>query len=276
MQSTVRRWITENLLVSFFLLAFGYTWLFQILMVLLSPSNAGSLAFYIPSIYGPTIGAIALCLIMGGFQRLSEFLRRSLFWRVNVIWYLIALFGIAFILLLVRFTHGILFPTLSIPPVQLPTPIFSLFSGFLTGLVLGPFAEELGWRGFALPLLQRKVNALTASLLLGVIWWAWHLPQLLLSELQWAVGGMPIFLYLLMIVPGSILATWIFNNTNGSVLLTILFHGSLNFSMGLLAFNSPNFIVVLIAFLWVAAILVTIIFGPKYLSRREVDFSGRP
>lgn len=275
MSSTIKRWITENQLTSFFLLAFGYTWLFQILVVLLASSKADKLAFYIPSIYGPTISALTICLILGGFSRLSEFLRRSLFRRVSLLWYLVALLGIAVLLVLIRITHGYLFPTIPVDPVQLPSPIFSLFTGYLIGLFFGPFGEELGWRGFALPLLQKRMNALAASLLLGVIWWAWHLPQLLLPELRWAVGGMPILLYLLMMVPGSILATWLFNNTNGSVLLTILFHGSLNYTMGLLGFNSPYFIILVIAFLWVATILITIIYGPKNLSRRGINFSNR-
>jgi hypothetical protein len=117
------------------------------------------------------------------------------------------------------------------------------------------------------------MNALWSSLLLGVIWWAWHLPQLLIPELQWAVGGMPPIVFLLTILPGSILATWIVNNTRGSVLLTILFHGAVNYTMGLLGFNSPHFLPMTIAGLWIAAILVTLVFGPERLSRKRTDFS---
>ena len=120
------------------------------------------------------------------------------------------------------------------------------------------------------------MNAISASLVLGVIWWAWHLPQLFIPELQWSVGGIPPFMYLLLVVPISILATWIYNNTEGSVLLTILFHCSMNFSMGLLGFNSPHFLLMMLAGLWVVAILVTLIFGPKRLSTTKIDFSNRP
>ena len=142
----------------------------------------------------------------------------------------------------------------------------NILLGFLMALTFGPLAEELGWRGFALPELQNQMKPLLASFVLGVIWWAWHLPSLLIPAYQWAVGGMPALLYLATILPGSVMAAWIYNHSNGSVIPAILFHGSMNFFVGFLGFNSPNFLTFVLGGLWVISILVGLIWGPA-LSR---------
>lgn len=93
----------------------------------------------------------------------------------------------------------------------------------LVFLVLA-FAEEIGWRGYLLPRLQARMGALTASLLLGVIWFGWHVPLLL-------QGGPPdwsIPLRGLFIISGAVIYTWLFNNTGGSVLAVSLFHAGTN------------------------------------------------
>jgi membrane protease YdiL (CAAX protease family) len=239
-------------------------------MIRLAPERMHDLAVYIPSIYGPTISALVTCLVLGGRRKLAEFLKYSLVWKVSIVWYIVALFGIPFLLVLVRGLHKVVFPAFPIDGIQIPEPVSGILVGYLMSLPLGPFGEELGWRGFALPRLQKRMNALSASLLLGVIWWAWHLPQLLITELRWAIGGMPAYVFLLTMVPGSILATCVYNNSRGSALLTILFHGAMNYSMGLLGFNSPNFVPLTIAMLWAAAILITVAFGPKRLSRTSM------
>lgn len=81
----------------------------------------------------------------------------------------------------------------------------------------GPFGEELGWRGFALPRLQAKFAPLTATLILGVMGAIWHVPLTFIGQNQWPD--------LLLILAGYLLMSWIYNGTNGSVLLALLFHG---------------------------------------------------
>jgi membrane protease YdiL (CAAX protease family) len=275
MTTKIQAWIEKNKLLSFIVIAFGYTWIFNILVATLAPERATEPAFYIPSIYGPTLSALIINLVLGGGRRLWNFLKRSLNYKVNIIWYLVSIFGLGLLVLLIRGTHSLILPSIEIDPIQITNPLSTILLGFIMALPYGPLGEELGWRGVALPLLQKRMNALVASLVLGVIWWAWHLPQLLLPELQWAVGGMPPVIYLLIMLPGAILTTWIYNNTNGSVLLTILFHSAMNFSVGLLAFNSPYFSLMMLGGLWVVSILIVIIFGPKYMSKSKPDFSNR-
>lgn len=98
---------------------------------------------------------------------------------------------------------------------------------FLVILVLGgPLNEELGWRGFALPALQRQLSPRAASLVVGLFWAVWHLP------LFWIPGasqeGLPLVPILAQIVALSVLFTWLYNRTRGSLLLALLFHAALN------------------------------------------------
>ena len=78
--------------------------------------------------------------------------------------------------------------------------------------------EEIGWRGFALPRLLERWNAFTASLILGVVWALWHLPYFFF--------GMPysFLIYALYLLAVSVLMTWIFNHTQGSLLVAVIFH----------------------------------------------------
>ncbi len=112
--------------------------------------------------------------------------------------------------------------------------------------VVGPVSEEPGWRGFALDRLQAKHSPLAASLILGAIWWAWHLPLTFVqgSFLQ-GTGSSPVFLagYLGTVILYSILFTWVYNHNDRSVLAAIIFHFSINLTTGILAPSYEVFMV---------------------------------
>ena len=95
-------------------------------------------------------------------------------------------------------------------------------------LVVG---EELGWRGYALPLLLERRSAVTASLILGVLWGLWHLPTFLVPGTP--QYGLPMPAFVLLTIEYSILMTWVYLHTKGSVLSATLFHGAINLSQGL-------------------------------------------
>lgn len=89
------------------------------------------------------------------------------------------------------------------------------------------FGEEAGWRGYLLPLLQARMGALSASLLLGVVWFAWHVPLAFLPGSRYAAFPLP--LWGVSIVASAVAYTWLFNNTGGSVLAVTLLHAGYNF-----------------------------------------------
>lgn len=103
---------------------------------------------------------------------------------------------------------------------------FSLFVGIV--LVFNGLAEEPGWRGFLLPRLQATHSALTASLLVGVVWWGWHLPLLFLPG--HTLTGINPWIFLLGIIGLSVILTWLTNAVKGSILPALFFHASYNVS----------------------------------------------
>lgn len=259
MLSTIRTFTRKHQLGVFLGIAFGYTWIFQVLLALVFPEEAQRAGYFRLAVYGPTLAALIIPLIASGPKGLAAFLRERLAPRGNPILYGVVLFLIPAMLLVLRGIHSLAFPEITLEMPILSGQAMPILAGFLSALTFGPLAEELGWRGFALPEIQKRLNPLPASLVLGLIWWAWHLPSLLIPAYQWAVGGIPALLYLLCIMPGSVLAVWIYNRSNGSVVPAILFHGSMNYFLGLLGFNSPYFIPMVFGGLWLCAILAAIL-----------------
>jgi membrane protease YdiL (CAAX protease family) len=103
------------------------------------------------------------------------------------------------------------------------------------GLVLlfgGPLGEELGWRGYAMPALAARMNWRAASLIIGLVWGLWHLPLFFMAGTT--QSQMPILVFMLNILAGSVLFGWLWERTNGSVLPAIVLHTSLNAWAGLL------------------------------------------
>ena len=101
------------------------------------------------------------------------------------------------------------------------------------GTVWGGGQEDLGWRGFILPTLQEKYSAFTSSVLVGAAWAGWHLPLFLNATTthgEWPLSQQ--LLWIVSIMAGSILWTWMYNSTGGSVLAVAVFHAGIN-SMGL-------------------------------------------
>jgi membrane protease YdiL (CAAX protease family) len=158
----------------------------------------------------------------------------------------------------------------SLPPLDpqarsLPAVLSLLFFVFW----FGPFPEELGWRGFALDRLQARMTALSASLVLGSVWALWHVPLFFVpGSFQAGLGlGSPRFwIFLFSMVPLSVLMTWVYNNTDRSTLSAVLIHYSGNLSGALLA-KSDRVAALELAFLSLAAVFVTLGWGPRRLTR---------
>jgi len=138
----------------------------------------------------------------------------------------------------------------------------------LTLLIGGPLGEEPGWRGYALPRLQTGRSALTASLILGALIALWHLPLLLTSEEPVPAGA-----FFPEIIAGMIVISWVYNNTQGSVLLAALIHTSHNAIEGFFGdmFSGGDLarLYWMLAGVWiVTAVVVIIVAGPADLSRK--------
>ena len=93
-------------------------------------------------------------------------------------------------------------------------------------MVGGPLGEEFGWRGFALPALQAHWGWRVSSVLLGVVWAAWHLS--LFDRAGTLQSHLPIGLYALSLLASSVLFAWLFNRSNGSVVPVLALHTAID------------------------------------------------
>ena len=186
---------------------------------LFGPLSATHPAFIL-AVYAPAFTAFGLVLARGGPAALGRFLSRLLLWRASAGWYLFLLAGIPAIYVagaLLRGTPG---------DHALPAPTLAGMLGLMAFmLVLGP-VEEFGWRGVALPLLQRRLAPVWAGGLLGLIWGLWHLPAFYLSGTP--QGAWDFTPFLVGSVAVSVILTPLFNDARGSILLAMLFHFQLN------------------------------------------------
>jgi membrane protease YdiL (CAAX protease family) len=107
----------------------------------------------------------------------------------------------------------------------LPAYLLNLAVLFFVG---GPLGEETGWRGFALPRLQQRYGALAASLVLGVDWALWHLPNYFIPAMNTWTGNL--WIYLGIAVALSVIHTWVYNGTGSSLLLVTLLHAAVDAS----------------------------------------------
>jgi membrane protease YdiL (CAAX protease family) len=140
---------------------------------------------------------------------------------------------------------------------------------------VGPISEEPGWRGYALDRLQARHSPLVASLILGVVWWAWHLPLIAVrGSFLHGSGASPTFLagYLGTVLLYSILFTWVYNRTLRSVLSTILMHFSINLTTGILTPPFEVFMVTTFLLIVISAgvILRSKMWNPMQLSRVSI------
>jgi uncharacterized protein len=216
--------IRRHPLTTFFLLVFTITWVVWVPRAVGAPLDIVGQAWT----WAPAIATLLAAALTGGRAAVSELGSRLVRWRVGWQWYLVVVLGPALFSVVVAGVYVLLGGSWAeaAPPALLEGPLIML-PFFLVILTLTDgLGEELAWRGFALPRLLTRYNALAASLILGVIWALWHLPLL------WTEGnGMfhqPVWLLLMDVTAKSVLFTWVFLHTRGSVLIAMLFHGATN------------------------------------------------
>ena len=214
-------------LTAYFGLTFAFTWAILGLAVLAAqgiitlPLSAA--VFITLATMGPAVAAIIVSQSEGGRSSVRALLAQAGRWRVKPIWYAVALIGPALIML----AAFLLWRVLGGPPLSAP-PLNAWFSVpiLIVILLIPALFEEIGWRGLALPRLQGRYGALTASLIIGVAWAAWHLPIWFIPEAGFSSLPFPIFVAFTMAT--SVLFTWLYNGSGGSVLLPALAHAAIN------------------------------------------------
>jgi uncharacterized protein len=209
-------------LVTFFVIAYALSW--AVWGTALAQEH-GTLDWHLPgslAFLAVSAAALAVTASAAGRSGLRELAARLIRWRVGARWYIAAVLipalpaGAAVALHVLAGGHhdtGALVPFTSAIPL------------LLTQLLTHLLTEELGWRGFALPRLRQRHGALTASVILGLVWAVWHTPLFLLADTRQTY---PYLGFVVMAVSVSIMMTWIFDRTGGSILIAALFHAAMN------------------------------------------------
>ncbi|MCA9953280.1 MAG: CPBP family intramembrane metalloprotease [Anaerolineales bacterium] len=172
-----------------------------------------------------SIAGVVMIAVTAGRTGLRELWQRLTRWRIGWGWYALGLLPVGLYLVATAVANG--FASAQINMSTLGTALFSLQAGFFVSLFLrGALGEELGLRGFALPYLQARMSPLRASLIIGVLWGAWHLPVLIGRD--W----LSIVAFSLLSIGLAMLFTWLFNGSGGSLIPVLLFHASQNWEEG--------------------------------------------
>ena len=182
------------------------------------------------------LAGIVLAAVEGRKGGVRELLGRFLIWRVGIQWWAFALLGT----IIPAVAALYLFNLFGGPAVDWTglKPLYSVVPTIIILTILAGIGEEFGWRGFALPRLQARHNALVSGLMVGVIWAIWHIPLFFVKgtvQYEWRtqLGFItPVLGYALFVIAWSIQYTWVFNNTKGSVLLAAVIHGAGNAFIG--------------------------------------------
>jgi len=254
---------------TFLLITFGFTWL------ILLPGVLASLGYFTLPLpmyalvavaqFGPSLTAFFLTYRRDGKAGVLQLFKRALNFRIHWKW-LAVIFLLPLILAGAAMAIHILTggsitqsPLWSQPVAILPYFVFIFF-------FMGPVPEEFGWRGYLLDRLQSRWSALIASLLLGFIWWLWHLPGNLMQGV--AQSTIPQGAYLLWILAFSVLITWIYNSTGGNLLAVMLFHTMANLAIALFPLVEADYYYLAILTVIAAAVVVAFS-GRQHLMRQD-------
>ena len=278
----IRAFIERHPLLSYFALTFAISWGGFVLVV--GPggvpgtgSQLDTLATFVvlAMLAGPSVAGLLLTGLVDGKAGLRELLSRLLRWRVGARWYAAALLTAPILAAAVLFALSV-----SSPIFTTDAKTSLVLTSVVAGLIGGIF-EELGWTGFAVPRMRLRYGVLATGLVVGVLWGAWHLLQILWVGGTYS-GGLPLVLFLTLyffsgvaqLTAFRVLMVWVYDRT-GSLLVAMLMHTSL--IVGTIFVFTPlatgvaflTYTWVLAAALWVAVGAVAVANG-GHLSRQSL------
>ena len=259
----------------FFLLTFGWSWMFWIPVALFArglsvPSGLERFlkSPFNPAAWGPFIAAFLFTFLEEGKDGAKKLLKRGLDFRFGRVWYFVI-----FLLFPVLIGGALLLAVLTGEPAPELTALAnpgSIPIAFVYILLLGgPLQEEFGWRGYALERLQKRWNALVSSIIIGLAWGAWHVPLFFMPRQEFYYQR-PIWGLILSTTLVAVLFTWLYNNTRGSILAAMLFHTMFNLSHYLFpTLGSDRATQYLFLLLFLAVGVVLVIWGPERMVRER-------
>ena len=247
-------------LIPFLALSFGLTWGIAVLLILFPDQIATifgeinlSNPLVILAVYAPGFAGIFLVGWYYKLKGLGSFFRRLTLWRAPLVWWAFLILGIPVVVYAGAAIKGTITDQFPYSSLALLMPVIwhSLFLGTI---------EEFGWRGLALPLMQRKLSPFWAGLILGGIWALWHVPSFLIGGMPqnaWSAGP-----YFLGIIAISVVMTPLFNKSRGSLLIAYLYHFQMMNPIFPDAQPWDNI-------LWVVVAVIVVVLNRKTMFKRE-------
>lgn len=242
-------------------------------------SPGGVILFAIGGI-GPTIAAIIMLYHYGDTAARKDYWDRVVnFKRISAKWYIILFTTVPAILLI-----SIVISTFFGKPFgaqllerQYLENLLKLIPFIVFVFFFGPLPEELGWRGYALDGLKVRSNGLIASLILGVVHAAWHIPLFYIEGYplrDYLAQPLMMVVYFALIIPKAVVYTWLFYKTNRSTLSAILFHFMINYT-GMITDISviTEFIQVVVYYVFAIILIATSpdIFLRSYARKQSIE-----
>ncbi|NWF96963.1 MAG: CPBP family intramembrane metalloprotease [Candidatus Thorarchaeota archaeon] len=277
--STVADMVSSERLIQYFVITYAFSWVFWIPMAfqsagLLLPSLLSDFLAspFNPAPFGPLVAALVLSVKYGGAAGAKALLASGVNHRFPKVWLIPALLLMPAVIL-ASAAIGVLSMDFAFPILVAEELVFVLPVAFVVVLLTaGPLQEEFGWRGYALPRLQARFGALVSSVILGLLWAGWHLP------LFWVFAGVPNAMYyshpvwvmFAAVTLNSIVFTWVYNNTDNSVLSTMLLHTSFNLFLWLIPITSSVWATYAsVALLLLVAVVIVAVNGPTSFRRQH-------
>jgi membrane protease YdiL (CAAX protease family) len=270
----IKDFIKRHSLLAYFALTFAISWGGFVLVV--GPGSFPGTQELFETLFplailvmllGPSLAGVLLTGLVSGRAGLREILTRLLKWRVGGRWYAVALLPAPLL------AAAVLFALSLNSPLTMDDKATVLLSGVAAGLTT--VLEELGWTGFAVPRLRLRYSVLTTSLIMGLLWAAWHFLQVLfVSGIYSGAVSQALFLPLYFLSASvaqltayRILLVWIYDRTE-SLLMATLMHASFTASMTII-FRPLETGVPFLAFLWLMAAALWIVVAVVGVTNRE-------
>ena len=261
-------------LIAYFALAFILSWAIEIPLALSAQGlmqRSPPMALHYLASFGPMLAALLVTLFSRGPSAIGPLLTGLVRWRIPRMYYafavgapIIIFAGIVILTWLVRGAR----PDLGLLGEADYLGSLGVLPVLAVWMITFGLGEELGWRGFALPRLQATRSALAASFVLGAFWAVWHLPAIFYRDTYMAMGWMVVPMLITVAAVGSVVYTWLYNGTRGSLLVIVLFHGLFDFfSVWPAGVVGPGIVMTFLMVFW--AVRVFRVYGAENLAPVE-------
>lgn len=260
-----------RLFLLYAIIAYAISWAIEIPLAL---KAQGVISLDLPfsihyfAAFGPFVAGIVLTWRENRLSGLKDLIERTFRWRVGPVWWVVALSPLlvfVLVFLIMSYARG----------SWLDLQILNHFdflpdigpAVLLIWLATYGFGEEVGWRGYLLPRLQRNRSAWSASLILWAIWATWHVPSFFYLHTATSIGTLIGFL--LGVLAGAIFLTWLYNSSGGSVLIVAVWHGLFDYVTACTECKAGPVAATMSTLVMVWAVCVVLFFKRTNLSLRE-------